>query len=345
MERAPLVSIIMPVYNAAPFLRSAVADVLGQTVRDFELLLIDDGSTDGSAELCRELAAADARVRAYHQPNAGICAARNCGLERMRGRWFTFCDDDDRLLPTALETLLTAVREQGTDAARTGYRLLRQNAAGKPVELPHPPGRARRLSADSTGNDYLAFLQDSGPQFVWNALYSTEKFGSLRFDPNCRNGLEDFVFNAAFYACRPTVAYLPDVTYEHLERRGSTSACADPAAVLARLQTVPRWVEGEYAAVCAWCSDRERGSVWASRCAEVIAFAMHQMRDSRMPPGQARAAWRMLYAVLAPYPYTVLDFWAVLRQNKKKAAVLLLFRTHLQGLYGFLPNREEKLLR
>ena len=99
MEQAPLISIIMPVYNAGVLLHTAVESVLRQSFADFELLLVDDGSTDGSAALAHELAKKDGRIRVLEQPNAGICAARNLGLQHCRGQWFTFCDDDDTMLP------------------------------------------------------------------------------------------------------------------------------------------------------------------------------------------------------------------------------------------------------
>ena len=92
------VSVIMPVYNAAAHLEAAVQSVLRQTLQDLELILVDDGSTDGSAALCDAAAAADRRVRTVHQANAGICAARNRGLELAVGEYVSFCDDDDVFL-------------------------------------------------------------------------------------------------------------------------------------------------------------------------------------------------------------------------------------------------------
>ena len=140
MEQAPLISIIMPVYNAGVLLHTAVESVLRQSFADFELLLVDDGSTDGSAALAHELAKKDGRIRVLEQPNAGICAARNLGLQHCRGQWFTFCDDDDTMLPHALETLLVLAKSTGADVVRGGYRLLRANAAGTAVELPAGAG-------------------------------------------------------------------------------------------------------------------------------------------------------------------------------------------------------------
>ena len=121
MEQAPLISIIMPVYNAGVLLHTAVESVLRQSFADFELLLVDDGSTDGSAALAHELAKKDGRIRVLEQPNAGICAARNLGLQHCRGQWFTFCDDDDTMLPHALETLLVLAKSTGADVVRGGH--------------------------------------------------------------------------------------------------------------------------------------------------------------------------------------------------------------------------------
>ena len=210
MEQAPLISIIMPVYNAGVLLHTAVESVLRQSFADFELLLVDDGSTDGSAALAHELAKKDGRIRVLEQPNAGICAARNLGLQHCRGQWFTFCDDDDTMLPHALETLLVLAKSTGADVVRGGYRLLRVNAAGTAVELPHPPGQAIIIHKPA-GQGYLQFLQQSGPQFVWNAMYCTNRLGHLRFDETCRKGLEDFAFNAAVFQQADSAAYTPQI--------------------------------------------------------------------------------------------------------------------------------------
>lgn len=255
------------------------------------------------------------------QPNAGICAARNLGLQHCRGQWFTFCDDDDTMLPHALETLLVLAKSTGADVVRGGYRLLRANAAGTAVELPHPPGQAIIIHKPA-GQGYLQFLQQSGPQFVWNAMYCTNRLGHLRFDETCRKGLEDFAFNAAVFQQADSAAYTPQIVYEHLERQGSTSACGNPAAVQVRLQYLPRWVQAEYTAARAWCPPQQLPKVWSARQAEFVTFVMHQLRDGRLPPKAKAAAWRSLQQALAACPHSRLDFWYALRHNKKQGAAL-----------------------
>lgn len=93
------ISVIVPVYNAEKYLRRCVDSILAQTFTDFELLLVDDGSTDASGAICDEYASADARVRVFHKPNGGVSSARNLGLDNARGEWIAFADADDYLLP------------------------------------------------------------------------------------------------------------------------------------------------------------------------------------------------------------------------------------------------------
>ena len=102
----PLVSIIVPVYNAEKYLRRCLGSIAGQTFADFECILVDDGSTDGSPAICDEWAANDGRFQVIHQKNGGASAARNAGIEAARAPWLLFADADDALAPDAVETLL-----------------------------------------------------------------------------------------------------------------------------------------------------------------------------------------------------------------------------------------------
>ena len=100
------VSVIVPCYNAGAYLEPCLRSVLAQTMGDLELLVIDDGSADGSLSVAQEIARGDARVRVFHQENRGVCAARNRGLDAARGEYVTFVDGDDLLPPDALERML-----------------------------------------------------------------------------------------------------------------------------------------------------------------------------------------------------------------------------------------------
>jgi len=117
----PSISVIVPVYNAAQYLNQCIDSVLAQTLEDFELLLIDDGSTDASPAICDGYAVLDNRVRVLHQPNRGASAARNAGLDRARGAFITFLDSDDWLDPETLDVTHSAATSYGVDVVLWPY--------------------------------------------------------------------------------------------------------------------------------------------------------------------------------------------------------------------------------
>lgn len=102
-----MVSCIIPVYNTEKYLPRCIESVLAQTFVDWEMLLIDDGSTDASGSICDEYAAKDERIRVFHKENGGISSARNVGLNYAQGEWIFFVDSDDSLPKTSLESLLS----------------------------------------------------------------------------------------------------------------------------------------------------------------------------------------------------------------------------------------------
>lgn len=117
----PALSIIIPVYNVQAWLERAVKSLQAQTFSDYELFLVDDGSTDGSGSLCDALAAKDARIQVIHQENAGAAAARNAAIERARGEYLYFMDGDDWLDPTALSDMYAAAKASDLDLLVTGF--------------------------------------------------------------------------------------------------------------------------------------------------------------------------------------------------------------------------------
>ena len=102
----PEVSIIVPVYNAEAYLEKCINSILAQCFKDFELLLIDDGSKDKSGEICDKYASLDNRIQVFHKQNNGVSSARNIGLDRAKGKWITFIDSDDWIDNTYLDSFL-----------------------------------------------------------------------------------------------------------------------------------------------------------------------------------------------------------------------------------------------
>ncbi len=106
-----LVSVVVPVYNAENYLDSCIASVLSQTMKSFELLLVDDGSTDRSGGICDQYAAQDGRIRVIHQSNQGVAAARNAGLEKCLGKFIVFLDSDDAWDPAFLNEMISGMKD------------------------------------------------------------------------------------------------------------------------------------------------------------------------------------------------------------------------------------------
>lgn len=130
MENKDLITVVVPVYNVETFLDECVASLVKQTCRDLEILLVDDGSTDGSGKMCDLWAEKDPRIRALHKENGGLSDARNAGLREAKGKYVAFVDADDVLAPAFLECLYTQIRKSGAGISCCGY--VRYEDGGKP---------------------------------------------------------------------------------------------------------------------------------------------------------------------------------------------------------------------
>ena len=117
------ISVITPVYNAKEYIGKAVHSILGQSYKDFELILIDDGSKDGSGIICDDFARKDQRIKAIHQENKGVSAARNVGLEQAVGEWICFLDSDDEVTSEWLQSYVDAI-EEGIDIIFQGAKIV-----------------------------------------------------------------------------------------------------------------------------------------------------------------------------------------------------------------------------
>lgn len=117
----PTISIIMATYNTETYLRQSITSVQKQTFQDWELIVIDDGSTDGSAEICDEMASEDERIRVVHKENSGQADSRNLAIEMVQGKFVMFLDSDDWIAPNMLEQMLSQQRQQQIDVVVCAY--------------------------------------------------------------------------------------------------------------------------------------------------------------------------------------------------------------------------------
>lgn len=130
----PIISIILPVYNAEKYLGKCLDSLKVQTFPDIEILCVDDGSQDGSCRICEEYVLADKRFKLLPQPNSGPAAARNLGLRNAAGRYLMFCDADDWYQPDICEKLLKAITASQTDIAICGCRVIDEGEQVRPQE-------------------------------------------------------------------------------------------------------------------------------------------------------------------------------------------------------------------
>ena len=121
-KQQDLISVIVPVYNIKEYLARCVDSILVQTWENLEILLVDDGSDDGTEKLVDELAKKDARIRVFHKQNGGSSSARNLGIDKARGAYLGFVDSDDYIEPFMYEKLYRAIQETGMPIAQGGRR-------------------------------------------------------------------------------------------------------------------------------------------------------------------------------------------------------------------------------
>ena len=128
MEAFPLVSIIVPVYNAEKHISDCLDSLLSQVFKDFEIILVDDGSKDCSGEICDRYAGKDSRVTVIHKENAGVSSARNKGIEQARGKYLVFVDSDDTVQPEYIGTLYKEITREDEDLVICGYKICRSKS-------------------------------------------------------------------------------------------------------------------------------------------------------------------------------------------------------------------------
>ena len=189
-------SIIVPVYNVRATLRRCTDSITGQGIGDFELLLVDDGSTDGSGRLADEIAAADGRITVLHKPNGGLSDARNYGLDRCRGDYVAFADSDDEIAPGTLAHLTETI-EAHPEYDILEYPVLER--PGTPTEHLYDPGRG-------VYRDPLDWLARHGLShcWAWNKIYRRTLFDGVRFPMG--KTYEDVYALAALLKQRPLTA-------------------------------------------------------------------------------------------------------------------------------------------
>lgn len=211
------VSVIVPVYNSEPYLADCIESIIGQTYKELEIILIDDGSSDNSGTICDEYAAKDNRICVLHQTNLGVSAARNSGLERAAGEWISFIDSDDTLEPDMYELLLRLAGEYNADIAHCGYK----HIVGEEIRLVHDTKEKIRQETDEALKCLIGSRLFVGS--LWNKIYKRELIHDLRFRTDLKIN-EDILYNFEAFRRAKTSVFVDCAKYNYIAHRNS-SAC------------------------------------------------------------------------------------------------------------------------
>lgn len=206
-----MISVIVPVYNVESYLRKCLDSVTGQTYRNLEILVIDDGSTDGSGKICDEYKK-DNRVKVFHTENRGLSCARNIGLDNATGEWIGFVDSDDWIEPDMYEVLIERALETGADIVE----------CGEYIEYSRKTINSQRQDLIYYGKDsLLALLRQDFSDGVWNKVWRRRCFNHIRF-PKGRI-YEDVAVTYQVFDIASCVCTISKVKYHYIQREKSLS--------------------------------------------------------------------------------------------------------------------------
>ena len=173
-----LLSIIVPVYNVEKYLKKCVNSLIRQTYSQLQIILVDDGSTDSSGEICNQLAKEDDRIEVIHQSNGGLSRARNTGLQKVKGIYVAFIDSDDYIALNTYELVIHAMQKQEADVARFGWISVSESTV-------IPDKETNKSASILSLEDFFDGLETQRTRLVvWNAVYKREIIEGILFVPD-----------------------------------------------------------------------------------------------------------------------------------------------------------------
>lgn len=217
----PLISIIVPVYNLEKYIEKTILNILGQSYRNIEIIAVDDGSTDGSAELLDALAATDPRIRVFHKENGGVSSARLFGIEQAKGEYIGFVDGDDLIDGDMYERLLKNALEYDADISHCGYRQI------KPDTTKYFYNSGKKLICNTTEGIVELLKGTLVEPGLWNKLFKKELFSTLIagvsiFDSSIKNN-EDLLMNYILFKNAEKSVFEDFCPYQYIIRENSAA--------------------------------------------------------------------------------------------------------------------------
>lgn len=201
-----VVSIIVPVYNVEEFLAECIESILHQTLQDIEIILVDDGSTDGSGSICDEYRKLDERVRVIHKSNGGLSSARNAGIEEASGKYIAFVDSDDYVDTDMYKVMTDAADRYNADIVVCQHY---QNENGHKIFKGKQLESAVMYHHDEALDNLV--IETQMTSYAWDKLYRRKLFDGIRFPLN--RYFEDFAVSYRLFDLADKVCQIPDALY------------------------------------------------------------------------------------------------------------------------------------
>ncbi|MCR5608438.1 MAG: glycosyltransferase [Lachnospiraceae bacterium] len=233
-----LVSVIVPVYNVADYLRAGLDSIINQTYENLQIIVVDDGSTDGSGAICDEYAAFDNRIQVIHKENGGLSSARNSGLSIAEGEYVYFFDSDDYVDASIIERLLTTMQETDSDLVCCNKVKVYEDVQGR-VDYSNYEAKTYEINSEEIRTHVVVndFLRYKFGYEVWNKLFkmSIIKNKNIIFEDNKKVFAEDICF-VFYYLCHVRkIEVLPDRLYYYRVRGNSIMGKESSATMFNRM--------------------------------------------------------------------------------------------------------------
>lgn len=228
-----LISVIVPIYNVEKYLHRCVDSILNQTYKNLEIILVDDGSTDSSPQICDEYAQKDKRVVVIHKQNGGLSSARNAGLDVAKGNYIGFVDSDDFIATDMYESLINVITSQTNTIGNVMYVRSYVSGETSPSIVPH--NSDENIYAEKYLEELLLHVGDVS---VCTKLFPKDVIGDLRFPEGILN--EDLIFMMNIIPQIQTISFVGQIGYYYFVREKSISSGYGKAII--DMQSNSLWV-------------------------------------------------------------------------------------------------------
>ena len=220
------VSVVVPIYKVEKYLCNCIESLIGQTLNDIEIILVDDGSPDNCPAICDRYAEQDTRINVIHKKNGGVSAARNDGLATAKGEWVIFCDSDDWMVPSALESLYNKAVETDSDVVIGDVYQVRENKKSHTVFYANEfttedQEFINRLIEADIYRTYCPNPPSDGPAFgyggPWNKLVRRSLLtdNHIKFDLRVKGIFDDILYTAHILAAANRISYISVPVYNY----------------------------------------------------------------------------------------------------------------------------------